>query len=159
MLAYNRYGFILEWMASRTRRWRGVGRSVIHLGLNRMAGVLQATFSIALQGNVIFWLELYWFFPMLPFMAWHFTPDNQLYELYTHSYTIIVVNKIDIYRVWYHFSHACVTNAGIHYSLRIWLWRHHQNRYRANETRGMMCIKIIITWLCGFWREITSVLP
>ena len=77
-------------------------------------------------------------------MAWHCTPDNQLYELYTHSYTNIVVNKIDIYRVWHHYSCACGTIAGIHYSLRIWLWRHHQNRYRASETMGMMCIKIIL---------------
>ena len=33
---------------------------------------------------------------MIQIMAWHRAPDNQLYELYTHSYANIVVNKIDI---------------------------------------------------------------
>ena len=84
------------------------------------------------------------FFPMIPFMAWPCTPDNQLYELYTHSYSNIVVNKINIQRVWYHFLRACVTIAGIRYSLRIWLWRHHQNIARASETRGMMFMNIIL---------------
>ena len=58
-----------------------------------MAGVLQTTFSITLQNKFGIFIKIS---QMIQLMAWHWTGDNQLYELYTFSYTNIPVNNIDI---------------------------------------------------------------
>ena len=58
-----------------------------------MAGVLQTKFSIALQNEFGIFIKIS---PMIQSMAWHWTGDNQLYGLYTFSYTNIPVNNIDI---------------------------------------------------------------